>query len=101
SAAPGTYTSFPTRRSSDLVLDPVPRHAEEQLVVSILGGELKETSEVDPGAPSLEYRLGLRHQGVQGQLLTDAGQHRVTRLHELRSEEHTSELQSRENLVCR
>src|SRR5579883_3572390 len=57
------YTSFPTRRSSDL----------------------------DPGLGRHAHRLS--------DLRREPGHHQI--LHRLRSEEHTSELQSRENLVCR
>src|SRR5690606_39312651 len=43
-------------------------------------------------APALRSGGGAVHQGVGNRLASDEG---------MRSEEHTSELQSRENLVCR
>src|SRR5690606_41513776 len=71
---PGVPPSFPTRRSSDLWQDPA-------------------------GAPAYQV-----HVGVPGTLLpmgtTSEQQWQMEGL-EARSEEHTSELQSRENLVCR
>src|SRR5207302_8148277 len=81
SRPPRDLHSFPTRRSSDLIRD-IPSH---RLIApdtdmwgtgGILGGIL--------------FRLGSYPAGAQGKCLNDA-----------RSEEHTSELQSRENLVCR
>src|SRR5438445_3494125 len=45
----------------------------------------------EPGLPSLDHRL----------LAADHGDHRGTHRVQVRSEEHTSELQSRQYLVCR
>src|SRR5690606_42148038 len=70
--------SFPTRRSSDLVLAGVGQQVDEDLVEALGVG-------VHP------------HPGRAVDLDVEVGD-----LHRLgRSEEHTSELQSRENLVCR
>src|SRR5690606_41336255 len=66
--------SFPTRRSSDLAAELL-RHLYRQT----------ESSELTPA----EVHLALQTSGIDA--LMD----------QLRSEEHTSELQSREKLVCR
>src|SRR5690606_41411621 len=72
SADPGHLHSFPTRRSSDLPY--VGRRFRGRVVRTLLRGE-----------PIFQ----------QGEATT------TPRGFTLRSEEHTSELQSRENLVCR
>src|SRR5690606_41289408 len=86
--------SFPTRRSSDL----------EQITVDDGAGNQV------PGMPAYRqiYGVMLRSVGLRGKDLTDTlnellDQERVAKMAEqwVRSEEHTSELQSRENLVCR
>src|SRR5690606_41703420 len=56
------------------------------------------------GSPQIVAVGGLRHRGtVCAQTSSDADSGSVRRQHHrfFRSEEHTSELQSRENLVCR
>src|SRR5204862_8051441 len=68
--------SFPTRRSSDLVV-----HGREGGVLVVEQGGEVAGAEVGEGAADL---------GVGGE-----------RLRHRRSEEHTSELQSRRDLVCR
>src|SRR5690606_39477534 len=74
--------SFPTRRSSDLpAQEPVPAQGQHQ-------------PQRGPGA------VGLLHEVIER--CAQVGRLRVEALQPpLRSEEHTSELQSRENLVCR
>src|SRR5690606_41584128 len=74
--------SFPTRRSSDLAapvldrpVDPGPAAGVERLL---------------PGQVERPHVGPLRRAGLGGEVLPQP-----------RSEEHTSELQSRENLVCR
>src|SRR5690606_40334742 len=81
--------SFPTRRSSDL---PSPRaEAEVRLTDSLFapGAHLPDTAAVHDWVAGMSRRVWMRTQRAA--------------LDELdgRSEEHTSELQSRENLVCR
>src|SRR5690606_41353773 len=78
--------SFPTRRSSDLV--------DGEQHVEVLHGDIVDQlviGALEEGGVDRHHRLGTfaGHAGRQG--------HGVL----LRSEEHTSELQSRENLVCR
>src|SRR5207249_7476065 len=90
--------SFPTRRSSDLTWqggfdDPEP--------AALLRG-LRTAPAIDPWRPELFYAL-LFMLGVVGAYVVSArlaarGQ---TGVDALRSEEHTSELQSRFDLVCR
>src|SRR5690606_40810679 len=91
---PSYLHSYPTRRSSDL-------HAAGE------GG--LDLAARDPGNRAAQdlRRIGRRvqHQRQQGAEpgLTEEGPQpdALQRRAELRSEEHTSELQSRENLVCR
>src|SRR5690606_42076003 len=92
--------SFPTRRSSDL-----PADAVAQEVVA----EVHDEGAVPEGILRGEHGVG----EPPGRVLLDVGDPRAEaravadRLADLaaglrgRSEEHTSELQSRENLVCR
>src|SRR5205085_11787978 len=86
--------SFPTRRSSDLVLVrmflriPAGKVAHESVTerlraVVILVGLVNGSEKADP------FRLVIKAVGV------------VHDMAHLRSEEHTSELQSQSNLVCR
>src|SRR5690606_41868394 len=84
--------SFPTRRSSDLRLV----HA---LAGALLGGGVRQAR--DP--PALQGQRAARGAGAcAGGAAAPAGARRATlRPGPGRSEEHTSELQSRENLVCR
>src|SRR5207237_10326019 len=82
-AAPRHLHSFPTRRSSDLVLDP-----DRMLIIDLFpceDGEAQERRmlpEVIPAARERDLWIADRNPQV-------------------RSEEHTSELQSHLNLVCR
>src|SRR5690606_42112150 len=75
--------SFPTRRSSDLDLI---------ALVSRIAWELQE--EID----EFELNPVIVHADNAGYTVADA---LMRRRPQARSEEHTSELQSRENLVCR
>src|SRR5436309_11380573 len=80
SADPRNLHSFPTRRSSDLVLDRRPASAS---------GNRQADPRLRDG-PSGNGRLHAASRHVVVDPLVGS-----------RSEEHTSELQSRENLVCR
>src|SRR5690606_42132381 len=77
--------SFPTRRSSDLSLRILraPLNLIGNSVSQVYYGEAPRLAESDPRALLALFQMTSR------------------RLLFLRSEEHTSELQSRENLVCR
>src|SRR5690606_41771572 len=99
--APRALPPFPTRRSSDLA------------PAALLDG-----AEVTPRLPPVVALLGVRGAGKStvgaevarhlgtpfvelDQRIEQAAGLSLGEIFELRSEEHTSELQSRENLVCR
>src|SRR5690606_40718124 len=84
--------SFPTRRSSDLIYD------EDALVEPIRQiRTFTKQSGLDEGAPYIHQQCLQSLYPVDGRAaLVTPG----TTI-DFRSEEHTSELQSRENLVCR
>src|SRR5207302_6165549 len=99
--APPALHSFPTRRSSDLglalaVLALVGDDAElrefERLQLDLAGRELF--------AETLVFKYGLAVLFDLGGEILDAAQPLLGDADAGRSEEHTSELQSRENLVC-
>src|SRR5690242_21621257 len=85
--------SFPTRRSSDLAVAARPPH----------GG--RACREDDPGRDPDEVAPELREEQAQDDGVGDeargSGEDGGGRVAEARSEEHTSELQSHVNLVCR
>src|SRR5690606_41941909 len=88
-ACPRPLPSFPTRRSSDLAD----------------GGRDRFRDQARAARPRRQDRLpdrALFHRGrAMGHADDDLGLGEGRALVHLRSEEHTSELQSRENLVCR
>src|SRR5690606_41651103 len=85
--------SFPTRRSSDLGQLQIPK--QDWLPPSLL------TEALDRADKSAQWSL--QTMGAQPAIVVVmADQTQLTATFEIkRSEEHTSELQSRENLVCR
>src|SRR5207302_10212602 len=83
SVAPLGLPSFPTRRSSDL---------DEKSLLALANA-------LPPGQGGGFGGGGGGGRGAGGQQMTP--QQRQQQQFEQRSEEHTSELQSRENLVCR
>src|SRR5699024_12168422 len=86
--------SFPTRRSSDLA-------SVKDIGAEIILGNTFHLW-LRPGTEVIENHGGL-HGFAQwhGPILTDSGGFQVFSLGAMRSEEHTSELQSRFDLVCR
>src|SRR5690606_41056848 len=90
-------TSFPTRRSSDLTTV----SAEDiqmrgfQSVADVLQQSSFSTGGIQGGQTSASFTQGAE---AAGMFSLDPG---YTKYLINRSEEHTSELQSRENLVCR
>src|SRR5690606_41302642 len=95
SVAPPPLHSFPTRRSSDLHALAIgePTLAIEVTRLLARAAHAREARRVDRGV-ALEVAGVLRVEPLRD--------HRAhVGVEVLRSEEHTSELQSRENLVCR
>src|SRR5207302_3921768 len=93
SAAHRDPHSFPTRRSSDLVRHAI--HASRHVdAVPVNGGRLRQVVGEDDA-----YKVAFAHAQLWPRYLVvvSPGSRRLA----FRSEEHTSELQSRENLVCR
>src|SRR5690606_41373886 len=93
--SPLVFFSFPTRRSSDLFVPPVVMGRRSLLAIRSLGAVLARRTL----RAVLAARAWLRELGDLDLLQLDALE--PAALDHLRSEEHTSELQSRENLVCR
>src|SRR5699024_12808962 len=90
SRVPGDRDSFPTRRSSDLGQGPLHAlHLVYDDLLHLAAGGIQDGAERHPG----EFLQDLLPDGLQngkGSLVGDG-----------RSEEHTSELQSRFDIVCR
>src|SRR5690606_41746812 len=91
--------SFPTRRSSDLGLAEAAQLARAQQALqrrlSPLAVRRQGAGDPEQGVQVAKPALAVLDIGL------DAITHRACFLQANRSEEHTSELQSRENLVCR
>src|SRR5207253_5145262 len=85
--------SFPTRRSSDLLIDRLPVKAPAHPRVN----RQPRTHAVIV----LRERLPLPRRQVGSDILRSLGERPHVAEQEIRSEEHTSELQSRGHLVCR
>src|SRR5690606_41360408 len=85
--------SFPTRRSSDLPLDPA------NVRMYVCGPTVYDFAHIGNARPAIVFDVLFRL------LRHEYGDAHVTYVRNItdvdRSEEHTSELQSRENLVCR
>src|SRR5690606_40875651 len=93
--------SFPTRRSSDLLSDDLERQLVDDLVV-VGARATDDVALLEDGQRDLDRRrLLTAGVGEQRQRKGGADDGRDLKRPPLRSEEHTSELQSRENLVCR
>src|SRR5690606_42140512 len=93
--------SFPTRRSSDLEALSRPLDAGEDAAFEGVGGGLvaaEGDGEADVGVGDAVDAWGLRVGGAEEER-EDQGDCEGGSFHRVRSEEHTSELQSRENLV--
>src|SRR5690606_39991024 len=86
---------FPTRRSSDLPQIPEILPA----VKRIAGNGCGELSSHRPGHHHGQQQIGNQNRAMQPP--TMRAMRGAARLNNVRSEEHTSELQSREKLVCR
>src|SRR5206468_13119847 len=100
SGSPRSLRSFPTRRSSDLIgqrrLVGGARHPDR------LGGDADAAAFEVRQRDAVTLALGTEQEiGGQFHVLEDELRGIGGALAELRSEEHTSELQSRSELVCR
>src|SRR5690606_39972163 len=91
-ALPRVLDSFPTRRSSDLVC------AVLRVLHAIDDSALRREVEEAIGMRELRATAIAAELTARGRPISDQA---VARHRRGRSEEHTSELQSRENLVCR
>src|SRR5690606_41587918 len=92
SAVPPTL--FPTRRSSDLYRSLAPVNGVNPPFLSLSG--LNQIRAAYDLPPIVRYDVKVRVNGVATRVIPDD-----RFIYLPRSEEHTSELQSRENLVCR
>src|SRR5690606_39928456 len=95
--APLALCSFPTRRPSDL------RHgskdkAEKFFLAGMTRAIHSLAEQAHPAFPVTIYYAFKQSETSEGSTVSTGW---VTFLEAVRSEEHTSELQSRENLVCR
>src|SRR5690606_41669509 len=99
-APPSHLPSFPTRRSSDLACEPTQRFLPRSQSSRPAGSKGNSISG-GSGLREVLNRTG-REPGMAAPLATTGHGKDVQRVGGVeRSEEHTSELQSRENLVCR
>src|SRR5690606_40732731 len=92
--------SFPTRRSSDLICCALSSPEIYKILNSFHCNAICRNN-VDfpiPGSPAIKVMLPAINPPPTQRLNSKSG---VRYLNSSRSEEHTSELQSRENLVCR
>src|SRR5204862_7575399 len=88
--------SSPTRRSSDLLISDAPIDRTAAMASLVTMGE--------PALPAIREAIRKRGEAQDQKTIWiagSAGSPIVTRLAIARSEEHTSELQSRRDLVCR
>src|SRR5690606_41501639 len=92
-AAPGDLPSFPTRRSSDLYRDRGTKRGRGRSADAYDDLEVTEDDVLVPVAGILDLHDSYAFVRTTGYLPGPSDVYR--------SEEHTSELQSRENLVCR
>src|SRR5690606_42131418 len=99
-AAPADAHSFPTRRSSDLVafVSALPRLTQQYLH---LDTKQLDCALVDPFLAETGHDENVWALGDLDALTGKVGVADGILRMRARSEEHTSELQSRENLVCR
>src|SRR5204863_9747606 len=96
---PRALPSFPTRRSSDLVTNRLPEatavHWHGQTLPNGMDGVAGLTQPGIPPGKTFVYEFILRRSG------TFMYHPHSDEMIQMRSEEHTSELQSRRDLVCR
>src|SRR5690606_39977544 len=91
--------AFPTRRSSDLEADLAAENMlAEEAAVGCFGDRASQRLGGEPVLVAQEDVRDVRADRVRGE---DHAFDQLMRIAFERSQEHTSELQSRENLVCR
>src|SRR5690606_40528201 len=98
---PCALSSFPTRRSSDLALDSMIDHDHETLSAKLLEDDHDHDHGDSPHFLSNPFIVSEIVEGLGthlSEIYVDISDTLLENTH--RSEEHTSELQSRENLVC-
>src|SRR5690606_41253003 len=99
--SPRYIHSCPTRRSSDLfILEDTIKFAESRILISMGINCLILFPKKHKGH-SLLFEFLMNHQPIWMRNLSSLADIFKKMLLQFRSEEHTSELQSRENLVCR
>src|SRR5207253_11226907 len=101
SSAPSDLHSFPTRRSSDL--SPQLNQTSSEPVMPLMLAEFLLAALITSVPVSLGLFCGVQPSSrlPRGPNVAPFGPHRVSLTTPVRSEEHTSELQSRGHLVCR
>src|SRR5690606_39678525 len=100
SAPPRHPPSFPTRRSSDLVA--ILQYGNADAYATFEQTDRAFELQLKPGGPFLDGGGRRIEEHAEGKLPESLHARVAGRAAQMgRSEEHTSELQSRENLVCR
>src|SRR5690606_41845465 len=91
--------SFPTRRSSDLLnLSTLQSLYSARIIRAYLGASNHARFAPGTGAKARDVAEPIKGDSLS---VDDIHRNPLAPIHFVRSEEHTSELQSRENLVCR
>src|SRR5690606_39487827 len=92
--------SFPTRRSSDLAMAVIPQPGTNY--IDIANSFYERFEQLKNEVPSdIKMEVAMDNTLFIKRSVLEVGETIVIALILVRSEEHTSELQSRENLVCR
>src|SRR5205807_7803672 len=97
---PRFHDSFPTRRSSDLLGGRKTVLKEEQPTMAFAYASVVSIRDVPAGCALTSEDVWVKRPGT-GEVLAASNPDVIGRLTARRSEEHTSELQSPWNLVCR
>src|SRR5690606_39831349 len=95
------FASFPTRRASDLAGRENLRAVEQQVLASVIQAYVDVQRDIEILNIRQQNLAVLRRQLEESNARFEVGEITRTDVAQSRSEEHTSELQSRENLVCR
>src|SRR5207253_10090388 len=96
-----SFPTFPTRRSSDLLLFHEARRSGKNVTIfSDAAGDYHGLDSFERDVLRQEGTTGYQYKFYPSPLSTEHRQSIVQSLKKTRSEEHTSELQSRGHLVC-